>query len=69
MRSEGFITSMGDERAASSFTWTSGAAKVHGVEPRQVFESKTSTNSSVKKRSYRRAIQRARKHGYNLVSW
>ena len=64
MRSEGFITSMGDERAASSFALTSGAAKAHGVEPRQIFESKTSTNSSVKKRSYRRALQRARKHGY-----
>ena len=64
MRSEGFITSMGDERAASSFALTSRAAKIHGVEPRQIFESKTSTNSSVKKRSYRRALQRARKHGY-----
>ena len=66
---EGCVTSMGDMRAESAIpSWSSGfSAKQHGLEPKQIFESRqTSMQREVCKRSYKRALNRATKHG---VTW
>ena len=69
MRSEGFITSMGDERVDApdkTFdTWPS--TKQHGWEPRKIQEShQTGFHRQVCKRSFKRALTRARIHG---ITW
>ena len=69
MRSEGFITSMGDERVdvpdKHFDAWPS--TKQHGWEPRKIQEShQTGFHRQVCKRSFKRALTRARNHG---ITW
>ena len=64
---EGYVTSMGDVEAAKQLhdqdPWL--AAKIHGLEPRQIHESiQTSKHRAVCKRSFLRARNRASIHGH-----
>ena len=66
---EGCDTSMGVMKAelTTSFRHYSDSAKRHGLGPRKICESiQTDRNRTVCKRSYRRALNRAEKHG---VTW
>ena len=62
--SEGCVGTMTDTRVDFNGFLQKKATKTHGMEPQKIEKSMTSTNSHVKKRSFRRALLRASKHGY-----